>query len=326
MTTGNEALRIINSYRERVEDRSRIETLGQEFPSYAQHLGGNAIWLFRADLNETGAFKWRGAIVGALQLAEQGVQHIIVPSAGNHARGAVWAARELGLSVTAVVPTTAPAQKSEKLRELWDDPRLTIKVIGESFDESLAWALTQTNGKILHPFGELVIPGQGTVVDDVLARFPDVENIVTAVGGGGLAAGMLRRLEELGRTDIQIIGAEAEGSNSARKSLAAGDLQLADAPNLRYGGSAVRTMGHQALDIFARSHNFQILPVPERDVDELIELYTQDREQAQREAWPNLEPTSLVAVAAMRQQIQNRPTVVIATGHNDVLPKLALAA
>lgn len=249
-----------------------------------------------------------------------------MPSAGNHARGAVWAARELGLSVTAVVPTTAPAQKSEKLRELWDDPRLTIKVIGESFDESLAWALTQTNGKILHPFGELVIPGQGTVVDDVLARFPDVENIVTAVGGGGLAAGMLRRLEELGRTDIQIIGAEAEGSNSARKSLAAGDLQPADAPNLRYGGSAVRTMGHQALDIFARSHNFQILPVPERDVDKLIELYTQDREQAQREAWPNLEPTSLVAVAAMRQQIQNRPTVVIATGHNDVLPKLALAA
>ena len=326
MTTGNEALRIVNSYRESVEDQSRIEALSQEFPSYAQLIGDKAIQLFRADLNETGAFKWRGAIVGASQLAEQGVQHIIVPSAGNHARGAVWAARELGLAVTAVVPTTAPAQKSEKLRELWDDPRLTIKVVGESFDESLAWALTQTNGKILHPFGELVIPGQGTVVDDILARFPDVENIVTAVGGGGLAAGILRRLEELERTDIQVIGAEAEGSNSARKSLAAGDLQPADAPNLRYGGSAVRTMGHQALDIFARSHNFQILPVPERDVDELIELYAQDREQAQQEAWPNLEPTSLVAVAALRQQIRNRPTVVIATGHNDVLPKLALAA
>lgn len=326
MITGNEALRVVNNYREHVRDQSRIETLGQEFPSYAQHLGNNAIRLFRADLNETGAFKWRGAIVGATLLAEQGVQHIIVPSAGNHARGAVWAARELGIAVTAVVPTTAPAQKSEKLRELWDDSRLTIKVVGESFDESLTWALAQTDGKILHPFGELVIPGQGTVVDDVLAHFPDVENIVTAIGGGGLAAGMLRRLEELGRTDIQIIGAEAEGSNSARKSLAAGDLQPADAPNLRYGGSAVRRMGEQALGIFARSSNFQILPVPEHDVDELIKLYSQDREQNLQNTWPNLEPTSLVAVAAMRQQRRNRPTVVIATGHNDTLPKVALAA
>jgi threonine dehydratase len=326
MTTGNEALKIVNRYREHVEDRSRVEALSNEFPSYAQLLGKAAAQLFRADLNETGAFKWRGAIVGATLLAEQGVQHIIVPSAGNHARGAVWAARELGLAVTAVVPTTAPAQKSEKLRELWDDPRLTIKIIGESFDESLAWALTQTDGKILHPFGELVIPGQGTVVDDVLARFPDVKSIVTAVGGGGLAAGMLRRLEELARTDIEVIGAEAEGSNSARKSLAAGDLRPADAPNLRYGGSAVRTIGQHALDIFARSSNFQILPVPERDVDELIEHYTHDRKQRLQMDWPNLEPTSLVAIAAMRQQIQNEPTVVIATGHNDVLPNLAFAA
>ena len=325
MIAGNEALRIVNSYREQVEDRPRIESLDKEFPSYAQILGDNAIRLFRADKNKTGAFKWRGAIVGATLLAEQDAQHILVPSAGNHARGAVWAARELGLAVTAVVPTTAPPQKSEKLRELWDDPRLAIEIVGESFDESLAWALAQTEGKILHPFGELVIPGQGTVVDDVLARFPDVENIVTAIGGGGLAAGMLRRLEELGRTDIHVIGAEAEGSNSARKSLAAGDLQPADAPNARYGGSAVRTMGQHALDIFARSSNFQILPVPESDVNELIELYTYDREQSGRQAWPNLEPTSLVAVAAMRQQIRSRPTVVIATGHNDVLPKLALA-
>ena len=323
--TGNEALRIVDSYRTRVEDVSQIETLDHEFPSYAQLLGNTAVHLFRADLNKTGAFKWRGAIVGTTRLVEQGAEHILVPSAGNHARGAVWAASEFGLPVTAIVPTTAPKQKSEGLHELWDDPRLTIKVVGQSFNESLAWAEQQTDGKILHPFGELVIPGQGTIIDDVLAHFPDVENIITAVGGGGLAAGMLRRLEELRRTDVQIIGAEAEGSNSARKSLTAGDLRPADAPNLRYGGSAVRTIGRQALDIFARSHNFQILPVPERDVDELIELYTQDREQAQQEAWPNLEPTSLVAIAAMRQQRRNGPTVVIATGHNDVLPKLALA-
>jgi threonine dehydratase len=326
MITGNEALRIVNSYRTQVEDASRIEALQHEFPSYARLLGDKAVQLFRADLNKTGAFKWRGAIIGTTQLVEQGVEHILVPSAGNHARGAVWAASEFGVFVTPVVPTTAPEQKKEGLRELWDDPRLTIKVTGQSFNDSLAWAEQQTDGKILHPFGELVIPGQGTVVDDILRLHPETEEIILAIGGGGLAAGVLRRLQELGRTDIKVIAAEAEGSNSARKSLAAGELQPADAPNLRYGGSAVRTMGRQALDIISGSNNFSVLPVPEQDVDELIELYANDRREDHREAWPNLEPTSLVAVAALRQQMRNRNTVVVATGHNDVLPQLALAA
>lgn len=326
MITGNEALRVVNNYRERVKDQSRIEALDREFPSYAQLLGDNAVQLFRADLNETGAFKWRGAIVGATFLAEQGVEHIIVPSAGNHARGAVWAARELGLAVTAVVPTTAPAQKSEGLRELWDDPRLTIKVIGRSFDESHTWASQQTNGKILHPFGELVIPGQGTLVADILRLYPGVKKIVITIGGAGLAAGILEALEKEGRTDIEVVAAEAEGSNSARKSLAVGALQYADAPNLRYGGSAVRMIGQRAFDVLNRSNNFSILPVPEQDVNELIQLYADDRTRNHLEAQPNIEPTALVAIAALRQQIQDRSTVVITTGHNDTLPNLALAA
>ncbi|HSW92630.1 MAG TPA: pyridoxal-phosphate dependent enzyme, partial [Patescibacteria group bacterium] len=163
MISGNEALRIVNKYRERVEDQSRTEALAEEFPSYAQLLGNQAVRLFRADLNKTGAFKWHGAIVGATILAKRGVRHILVPSAGNHARGSVWAGNELGLFTTAIVPTTAPPQKSEKLWELSDDSLLTVKVIGESFNESLEWAMQQTDGEILHPFGELVIPGQGTM-------------------------------------------------------------------------------------------------------------------------------------------------------------------
>jgi threonine synthase len=85
-------------------------------------------------------------------------------------------------------------------------------------------------------------------------------------------------------------------------------------------------MGRRALNIFARSDNFHILPVPESDVNELIELYRRDREINQQDAWPNLEPTSLVAIAALRQQRQNESTVVVATGHNDALPTLALAS
>lgn len=331
MITGKEALQIVDKYREQVQDQSRIESLDREFPSYAQLLGGAAVQLFRADLNKTGAFKWRGAIVGATTLANLGAQRLIVPSAGNHARGAVWAASELDIPVTAVVPTTAPAQKSEQLHELWPDGQLTVKIIGDSFDDSFTWATSQTNGHILHPFGEHVIPGQGTIVADILQLYPEVKQIILPIGGAGLAAAIVEELRVRGQTDIEVIAAEAEGSNSARKSIAAGRLQSADAPNRRYGGSAVGTIGQQAFEILIRSNNFQILPVPEYHVNELIQSYAYDRKYVDQKAWPNIEPTSLVAVAALRQLLQqntesNRETVVIATGHNAPLPNMTLAA
>lgn len=319
MISGESALATVNQYRERAHDNTTVEALSSEFPDFANAIGLYATWLLRADQNESGTFKWRGAIVGATTLAGQGANHLIVPSAGNHARGAVCAARELDLPITVVVPESAPAKKCELINELWDDPRLTVRPVGDTFNDSLNWALKQTNGELLHPFGEFVIPGQGTVVDDILAQQPSVKTIVTPVGGGGLATGILRRLTELDRSDITVIGAEAEGSNSLSKSLALGRLTPADAPNLRYGGSAVLTTGQSTLDACRDNKAFRLLPVPDTDVRQLIEQYQRQRAIHKIEHLPNLEPTTLVAVAALKQQVHRGETVVVATGRNDSL-------
>jgi threonine dehydratase len=172
---------------------------------------------------------------------------------------------------------------------------------------------------LLHPYdNDSVIAGQGTVVDDVLALHPDTKHFVMPIGGGGLATGILRRLDELQRNDITVQVAEASGSNSTTKSLSRGELTRADKPNARYGGSAVQRIGHRAFQEFQRSSNLNIVQVPERDVDMLSMLYLDGRRDLLRETTPNFEPTTLVAVAALRQlrHLQG-PITVLGTGRND---------
>lgn len=318
-TRGDDALAIIDTYRQRVEDEVRVEPLDREFPYYAHVLGHSGVYLAHFEDNVTGSFKWRGAVVGAHTLVDQGATKLLVPSAGNHVRGAVWAARQLQVPVTAVVPSSAPPKKQHQVRELWDDPRLTMEVRGATFDESLDWALEQGDGTMLHPYGPEVQPGQGTIVDDILAARPDVQTIIAPIGGSGLVAGMLARLAELGRYDIMVVGAEAEGSNSLRRSILAGELRQADRPNKRYGGSAVHMVSESAFEVCNLAPNFGIISVPDEDVDELIDCYDTGRRELIREATPNLEPTSLVAVAALRQYTEHKVTVVVGTGQNDTL-------
>lgn len=318
-TRGDDALQLVDSYKAAVNEQVRVEELRHEFPYYAQAIGAEGVWLAHFEDNDTGAFKWRGALVGASTLARQGAQHLIVPSAGNHARGAVWAARQLDMAVTAVVPASAPPKKQQMLRELWDSPKLQVEVVGQTFDESLAYAKARQDGVLLHPYGEEVTPGQGTIVDDVLRQVPDVKTLVVPLGGGGLVAGILQRLDEHMRSDVLVVAAQAEGSDSMSNSLESGYLADATNPNKRFGGSAVQRVGEAAFEYCRYSPNLVVTTVPNADVDELVYWYASGRHEFMRTEMPNLEPTSLVAVAALRQNVHRGKTVVIGTGQNESL-------
>lgn len=324
-TYGDEALKVVDRYRAAVHDRFRVDTLDNEFPYYSRRLGSTGLYLARAGDNDAGAFKWRGAMNGAVALQKKGASSLVVPSAGNHARGAVLAARELDMDVRVVVPETAPPAKKEGLRELWDSPKFQLHTVGNSFDESLAWALEHPeHGELLHPYDNAqVAAGQGTVVDDLFAEMPVVDHIVLPVGGGGLLAGVLNRLRETSHSDSTTVHAvEADGSNSLSESLARNQLTAVEHPNDRYGGSAVRQIGNHALAICRNSNNLDVLRVSDQEVDDVIDNYEQSRNDTWRNDTPNYEPTTLVAIAGLAHVARNNPNqtiVVIGTGHNDSL-------
>lgn len=320
-TQSESALSIIDAYRNEFEDRTSVSPLEMEFP-YMRVDNKESIYVLETGDNRAGAFKWRGALVGALALLRAGHERLVVPSAGNHARGAILAAQALGMSIDVVVPRTAPRAKREGLRELWDDPRNRVHVHGESFDEALAFANEYTEaygGALLHPYDDPNVKrGQGTVVNDLLRLKSDVDNIAVAVGGAGLLDGILNELQVLGREDIHVTAVEAPGSNSLSRSLDAGKLVSAEAPNPLYGGSAVQYIGEGALHSAMRYPNLSVVTGAQEDVEYITETYVESRKHLMRTDIPAFEPTSIVPFAGLYQLDlhQYRNTVVIGTGHN----------
>jgi threonine dehydratase len=319
---GDEAIEIINRYRLDAQDNFRVEALECEFPSLSRQLDTDNVYLARAGDNLAGAFKWRGALVGAIALQRQGAKSLVVPSAGNHARGAILAAKLLDMDIHVVVPETAPPAKKEGLKDLWHSPKLHVHAIGKSFDESLEWALAHPEyGELLHPYDNPhVAAGQGTIVDDIMKHICNVSDIVLPIGGGGLYAGVLSRVRELGlNTTVHAI--EASGSNSFSKSITSGKVTAADSPNAHYGGSAVRRTGNNTLATYLKyPESTKILKVSDEEVASVIDGYTKDL--AVRRGVRNYEPTTIVAVTGATRIKRTHflgNVVIIGTGHNDSL-------
>lgn len=329
--TGDEALAIINAHRQAVGERFEVRPLENEFPSFARELGGRAlesVYLAEADNNQTGTFKWRGATVAVNMLREAGVSSLVLASAGNHSLGGTWAAREYNMYLDAFIPDAASEAKKQGPRNLWPNAMLQTHIGGATYDEALHrardWHVSHPESAFLPAYDNLnVIAGAGTLADEILQRRPDVKAIVSASGGGGIAAGVLQRLEALGRTDIQYYAAEAVGSNSMSQSLAAGEIMDAENPNGRFKGIEVKRIGHHVFEICRRMENLHTLTVADETVDQLMEGYVQDHADLLRTEYK--EPTTLVGVAAVPQVLQRHPDetiVVISTGHNaELYPK-----
>ncbi len=170
----------------------------------------------------TRSFKVRGAYNFLLSLgpAARGVG-LVAASAGNHALGVAHAARGLGFEATLMVPTGASRGKVEATR------RLGARVVerGATYDEAEDAALelaSQTKALFVHAFDDpRVGEGQGTVGLELAEDWPEVDDVVVPVGGGGLAAGVAMAVKEA-RPGVRVIGVQPEASAPMAASFGAG--------------------------------------------------------------------------------------------------------
>ena len=171
-------------------------------------LAGLKLWLKRDDLQRTGSFKERGARHALLCLNEAARgRGVIAASAGNHALGLAYHGAQLGVRVTVVMPSAAPAVKITRCRGLGAE----VVLHGENFEQAHAYAqrLAATSGAALvHPFDDLnVIAGQGTMALEILEQAPGLDTLVVPVGGGGLLAGVATVVKAL-RPAVRVIAVE----------------------------------------------------------------------------------------------------------------------
>ena len=232
---------------------------------------GHEILLKPENLQVTGSFKIRGAYNKIASLSDEQLAHgIVTASAGNHAQGVAYAARERGAKATICMPQITPPLKVDATKAYGTD----VVLCGEVFDESAAHAqeLSDNEGMIyVPPFDDYeVLCGQGTIGLEILEDVPNVTDVVVPLGGGGLGAGVALAIKTF-KPEVRVIGAIPEGSPAWKNSLAAGHVVPADQVRTSAEGVAVKRPGDLT---FALLNEFldDLVTVTERDINEMILL------------------------------------------------------
>ncbi|MEV7803575.1 pyridoxal-phosphate dependent enzyme [Microbispora sp. NPDC088329] len=223
-------------------------------------------------LQPTGSFKVRGAFSAIAAAPGPGV---VTASAGNHGLGVAFAANALGGKATVVVPRTASAAKTARLRRLNAD----LVCTGESFDEAEEYALTLAGASGRHYLSAYndphVIAGQGTIGHELDEQLDGPLTVVCPVGGGGLVSGL--GLWAAGRADVRVVGVEAAASTAVSAAVAAGRrVPVEVRPTLADGLAGNIEPGSVTVGLVAR-HVHHLVTVSEDEIRAALRYLAYER-------------------------------------------------
>ncbi|MFV0479033.1 MAG: threonine/serine dehydratase, partial [Anaerorhabdus sp.] len=232
---------------EKIMDAKRVlEGVVETTPLIDASLICKDLWIKAENLQKTGSFKVRGATYKISRLtAEERKQGVIAASAGNHAQGVASACQKSGIDGVIIMPLTAPLSKVESTKNYG----VEVRLVGETFQDAYLHAkelAEQERRVFIEPYDdEDVIAGQGTIGLEILEKLLDVDVVFVPIGGGGLAAGVSCAIKTL-RPQCKIIGVQAEGASSMKKSFDLGTVVSSDAFTMA-DGLAVKQAGEKTL-------------------------------------------------------------------------------
>ena len=301
---------------ERIRDAARVlapiaAVTPMEHSRYLASVAGAPVHLKCENLQRTGSYKIRGAFYRLSRLsAEERSRGVVAASAGNHAQGVAFAARELGIAATIFMPIGVALPKLAATR----DYGAHVELVGHAVDEALAAAAAfaaRTGAMLIPPFDHPdVIAGQGTVGLEILDAVPDVRTVVVPVGGGGLISGVAAAVRQAAAGRVRVIGVQAENAAPYPPSLAAHAVRTVPTSPTIADGIAVSTPGRL---------NFAIV---EALVDDVVTVTDDETASAMlvllERAKLVVEPAGAVGVAALLSGKVPDPgrTVVVLSGGN----------
>jgi threonine dehydratase len=180
---------------------------------------GARVWLKLECRQPTGSFKIRGALHKMMTLDDEArATGVVAASAGNHGLGIAYAAKVLGLrKVNIFVPKTTPVAKVTKLSRY----PINLEKVGETYEDAHQTAedfASETGATYISAYDDpQVIAGAGTIGMEIVTELPEVQAIITPVGGGGLIAGIAVAVKGVNPL-CQMIGAQPEASPAAKLS------------------------------------------------------------------------------------------------------------
>lgn len=277
-----------------LETKQRISKYIHHTPILTSHLLDElteAQLFFKCEnFQKMGAFKMRGATNAIMQLtkAEQ-ERGVVTHSSGNFAQALSLAAKNLGVNAYIVMPDNAPKVKKNAVMSYGGivtdcEPNITAR------ERAAAAIVSEKGATFIHPSNDLnVILGNATAGMELFKAQPDLDIIVTPVGGGGLIAGTALAAHYFG-TQCLVIGGEPQAADDAFRSLQSGQIETNDAANTVADGLRTQ-LGNINFPII-QNHVHRIIRVEEEEITTALRLL-----------WERLkivvEPSSAVAFAAV---------------------------
>ena len=272
---------------------------------------GNSIYLKMDNQQRTGAFKERGALNRILSLSsDERARGVIAASAGNHAQGVSYHAGRHGVRARIVMPLPTPLTKVSATRAYGAE----VVLHGTNYDEAYenAMELAQQDSLVLiHAFDdESVIAGLGTLGLEILQQHPDIEVIVSPIGGGGLIGGVACAVKE-SRPSVKVYGVQPARIPSMKAAIAAGKPVTLDSAKTIADGIAVRRAGDYTLPL-VQKYVDDIVTVEEEEIANAI-LLLLEREKTLAEG---AGAAAIAAVLNRKIQLQNKRVAVLVCGGN----------
>jgi threonine dehydratase len=268
----------------------------------------------------TGAFKPRGAFNAVLSMLERGERPpgLIAVSSGNHAQGVALAAATVGLPALILIPEGSNPAKVAATRALGAEV-IQDGITFVNREERMRELMDELGYVLVHPFDDWdVIHGAGTAVRELLEDEPELEVIVTPVGGGGLISGSAISAKSH-RASIKVIGVEPAVADDAYQSWKSGHIvTLQTSPTTMADGVRTASIGKR---------NFEVM-FDNRLVDEIVTVTEDEIANAVRVAWSRLhlalEPTGTLPLAAyLSGKLPKARTGLVFSGGNADLETVA---
>jgi len=274
------------------------------------------VFLKCENFQKVGAFKFRGACNAVFSLNNEEASHgVCTHSSGNHAAALALAARMRGIPAYIVMPNNAPDVKKAAVAGYggiitFCEPTL------EARESTLRKIHQETGSTVVHPYNdERVIAGQGTAALELLEDYPELDVIITPVGGGGLLSGTSIVATEL-KQGIRVIAGEPEMADDAFRSIKAGEIIPSTNPKTIADG-LLTSLGALTFPIIQK-HVEQIVTVSESAIIESMKFVWE-------RAKIIIEPSSAVAIGVLWEKkidLSGLKVGVIISGGNVDLEKL----
>jgi threonine dehydratase len=271
-------------------------------------------------LQRGGAFKFRGACNAVWSLsAEEARRGVVTHSSGNHGAALALAAATRGIPAHIVVPEGAVAAKLANIERAGGIVHRCAPTIAAR-EQTCAEVQRETGATLVHPYADArVIAGQGTIMLELVQQAPDLDVVITPVGGGGLISGCAIALRALA-PDVELVGAEPAGADDAFQSLQRGERVTGVVPDTICDGLRA-TIGAPNFALL-RAHGVKVITAADTET-----------RAAMRRIWAELkqtvEPSSALVLAALvkqRERFRGKRVGLVLTGGNVDLDAVDLRA